>query len=466
MDKKKINGEVFTPEKVINHMVKNNYLPHEMDYILEPGCGDGRFIIKVISQIINYYESNDKIINQKISKIFGVELDNENYNTCITNIEEYLSQYSFINSRPNIINGDALLDLPNNIEWDFIIGNPPYVRIHNLPKQYLNILQKKYSYLQNGMVDLYYGFFELHKKLSKKGVLCFITPSSYLYNSSGKSLIKDLYQNRMFQKIEDFESMKIFSDASTYTCITTLSRNNSHFNYKILDSQFNVKKDSEVDYSLTEFALSGIKQNNKDGGVLFSTKYKVKTGFATLADKVYVIKDYEEDDDLIRFQKNDIDYSIEKKLTKKCVKASKFDGNFHLVIFPYKNINGKNIPLTESELIQNYPLGYDYLYDNKQRLLSRDKGKIEEDKWFLWGRTQCINNTEGSKIIISPMFIDTPFTFVEEDVLVYSGYFIISDRLDDIFTERQFIDNLKSISKPMAQGWKSIQKKIIDEVVI
>ena len=111
-------------------------------------------------------------------------------------------------------------------------------------------------------------------------------------------------------------------------------------------------------------------------------------------------------------------------------------------------------------------MGYEYLKNNKKILLSRDKGKIDEKKWFLWGRTQCINNNEGPKIIISPMFSNSPFLYVNEDVLVYSGYFIISETFDEIFKSHEFIENLKNISKPMANGWKSLQKKIIDEVFI
>ena len=466
MSKKKNNGEVFTPENVINYMVENNYLPNEMEYVLEPGCGDGRFIIKIIKEIVKYYKNDFEIINEKINKIYGIELDVENYNKTITNIKNFLINYPLITESPKIINGDALLDLPNNIEWSFIVGNPPYIRIHNLPKSYLTTLQKNYIYLQKGMVDLYYGFFELHKKLSKNGVLCFITPSSYLYNSSGQFLVNDLYKHRLFKKIEDFESTKMFDDASTYTCVTTLSKKNPHFNYQIVDSEFRIQENTKVSYDKDCFSLSRIKQKSGSKDKLFSTKYKVRTGFATLADKVFIINEYQDNGETIGFQKNGVVHNIEKDITKKCVKASKYNGNFNLVIFPYKNVDGKNIPLTEIELRNDFPLGYSYLLGNQQKLLSRDKGKIDKDKWYLWGRTQGINNTKGSKIIISPMFITTPFTFINEDVLVYSGYYIITESYDDLFTNLNFIDSLKSISKPMAQGWKSIQKKIIDEVII
>ena len=466
MDKKKINGEVFTPSNIIDYMVNENYSPNDVDYVLEPGCGDGRFIIKMIEKIIQYYNYEYSVINQKINKIYGIELDFDNFNKANTNINNFLLNYPQITTKPNIINGDALIDLPKNIEWDLIIGNPPYVRIHNLPSSYLNILKKEYRYLNEGMVDLYYGFFELHKKLSKKGMLCYITPSSYLYNSSGKSLLDDLYKNKLIKSIKDFDSLKMFEQVSTYTCITTLTKNNDLFEYILLNSDFTTQKLTKVFYKEDEFLFSSIKQSNNSGKIKFSEKYKVKTGFATLCDKVFILKDYVEDDELITFIKKNVTYTIEKGLTKKCVKASKFDGNLHRVIFPYENVNGVNKPLSEENLANNFPMGYEYLKNNKKILLSRDKGKIDEKKWFLWGRTQCINNNEGPKIIISPMFSNSPFLYVNEDVLVYSGYFIISETFDEIFKSHEFIENLKNISKPMANGWKSLQKKIIDEVFI
>ena len=467
MSKKKNKGEVFTPKNLITFMLDETYNPESMNYILEPGCGDSRFIIEIIKRIIKHYDGQYDIINDKISKIYGFEIDENNINNSKLNIENYLVNYNEITTRPTIIFGDALInDIINNNNFDYIIGNPPYVRIHNLDKNYLTELQEKYSFLKKGMVDLYYAFFELYKKsLSENGILCFITPNSYLYNTSGEFLINSIYTDKVLYKIYDFKSEKMFNSASTYTCITVLKKNSENIFYNVLDKNF--KEISTIQFKNDLKNFNFLKQiQDTDTGVEFSKLYKVKTGFATLSDKIFIIDNFEIINNLIRFKKNNKEYFIEKNLTKKCIKASKFNNEIHRVIFPYKNVNGKNEALTEDELFQNYPNGFNYLNDNKAKLLSRDKGKIKKENWYLWGRTQGINNTFGKKIIISPLFLDTPFSFIDENVLIYSGYYIISENFDDLFKNESFITSVKNISKPISSGWFSLQKKILDNVII
>lgn len=467
MSKKKTNGEVFTPNEIIDFMLNKTYNPKTMDYILEPGCGDGRFIISIIKRIIEEFHDDNEIIDDKISKIYGIELDSKNYLETLHNIEFFLSNYPLIRSRPIILNEDALLsEIHDSIKWSYIVGNPPYIRIHNLNSDYLNILQDKYDYLKNGMVDLYYGFFELHKKLHDDGVLCFITPSSYLYNTSGELLFNDLYNNRLLKNVVDFTSERMFENASTYTCVTTLQKNSQQFTYQKSNNEFNINFEKTIEFNIINNGFIDLIQNNVNNQSLFKDRYKVKTGFATLLDKLFVINQFVENDETITFKKNKVEYTIEKSITKKCVKASKYNGHYHRVIFPYKNIDGVNVPMTEGELRDNYPLAFNYMFEYKDKLMLRDKGKIPEDKWFLWGRTQGINKTYGSKVVISPIYLSNPFIYFEEDVLVYSGYYIIVDCFDDIFTNEIFINSLNSVSKPMAAGWKSLQKKILDNVYL
>ena len=169
MSKKKTNGEVFTPNEIIDFMLNKTYNPKTMDYILEPGCGDGRFIISIIKRIIEEFHDDNEIIDDKISKIYGIELDSKNYLETLHNIEFFLSNYPLIRSRPIILNEDALLrEIHDSIKWSYIVGNPPYIRIHNLNSDYLNILQDKYDYLKNGMVDLYVLLIALMKTFASK----------------------------------------------------------------------------------------------------------------------------------------------------------------------------------------------------------------------------------------------------------------------------------------------------------
>jgi tRNA1(Val) A37 N6-methylase TrmN6 len=467
MSKKKNNGEVFTPQNIIDYMLNTTYKPATMDYVLEPGCGDGRFIISLLEKLIDFYKEDYETINLKVSKIYGLELDANNFNTSKTNVENFLKNYEKITERPKILNCDALLnDVIKSIKFSYIIGNPPYIRIHNLKDEYKELLKKEYEFLRSGMVDLYYGFFELYQKcLKDEGVLCYITPSSFLYNNSADNMVQKLYSEKMVHSILDFKSEKMFKNASTYTCITTLIKNSENFKYSKITKDFVLYDEIIIDYGKLSLNFLSEIQGNKFGKK-FSEMFKIKTGIATLADKVFIIDKYEINEGLISFTKGGKRYVVEESITKKCAKASKFDGNYHRIIFPYKKLNGKNIPITEEELIQNYNNAYNYLSEYKEKLLERDKGKIEESKWFLWGRTQGINNADGKKIIISPLYLNTPFTYIQDNVVVYSGYYILCENYPKIFESEIFLDSLRKISKSIANGWYSLQKKILENVII
>ena len=53
---------------------------------------------------------------------------------------------------------------------DYVLGNPPYVRVHNLGDSF--DLIKNFLFAQNGMTDLYIVFYEIGlRMLNKDGIL-------------------------------------------------------------------------------------------------------------------------------------------------------------------------------------------------------------------------------------------------------------------------------------------------------
>ena len=74
------------------------------------------------------------------------------------------------------------------------------------------------------------------KMLKKEGYLGFITPNSYLHNSSYKHFREYLKNERIVKLLIDFKSNKIFNGFSTYTAITVVNKNNQDefFEYKEL----------------------------------------------------------------------------------------------------------------------------------------------------------------------------------------------------------------------------------------
>jgi len=121
-EKKKINGEVYTPLSLVNdmlnkldecHLKKHNKSIFEMDYKwFEPTAGKGHFVFSIIDRLQKHFDINYILKNM----IYMSELDESNCNY----IREKLKDYSI-----NLNEGDTL-KIKYDFKFDVIIGNPPF----------------------------------------------------------------------------------------------------------------------------------------------------------------------------------------------------------------------------------------------------------------------------------------------------------------------------------------------------
>ena len=142
MDKHKTLGQVFTPNwtisKILNLAGYNN--ENILDkYILEPSSGNGAFLLEIVNRYIDICV-NKKIetleIKERLERyIYAVELDEIEYTKSIQNLNQLVNEKLHINENLNwkIYNQNTLDFYKNYLcYFDFIVGNPPYIRIHNL----------------------------------------------------------------------------------------------------------------------------------------------------------------------------------------------------------------------------------------------------------------------------------------------------------------------------------------------
>ncbi|MCR4303120.1 MAG: N-6 DNA methylase [Gallionella sp.] len=107
--------------------------------------------------------------------------------------------------------------------FDAVIGNPPYVRQESLAelKPYL---QDHYT-TSHGTADLYVYFIERGVSLLKQdGVYGMIVANKWMRVGYGEPLRCWMKQQRI-ENIVDFTDMPVFKNATTYTCILQLRKN-------------------------------------------------------------------------------------------------------------------------------------------------------------------------------------------------------------------------------------------------
>ena len=109
------------------------------------------------------------------------------------------------------------------VGFDVVIGNPPYIggREWGLAKPEFNYYLNTYKGAEY-QFDAYVLFWELATNLSK-GLICYITPNTWL-NNQKNLLIRGMLLELKILKIADYSKVKVFEDATVLPVITLIQK--------------------------------------------------------------------------------------------------------------------------------------------------------------------------------------------------------------------------------------------------
>lgn len=240
-------GQVFTPKNIVDFMIKQSN-PTINQFIIEPSCGDGAFIIGLLNFFVQKYSIQDIQVWFE-TKLVALDIDELIVEKCKANIQNWFKQHNVSNIHLNsIYHVDALtyqpnpslLDLLTNQKFDLCIGNPPYVQAQHMDKTQLDYIKSNFKSCKKYKPNLYYVFIEKFLALSNR--LIFIVPNSFQSNLSGK-YIKELIHQHSVSEIIDFKHDKQFSNADTYTCIIDLTNDDNHDSNNSLTIKNNMNVD-------------------------------------------------------------------------------------------------------------------------------------------------------------------------------------------------------------------------------
>ena len=450
---KKQNGQYMTPKNIVKLLLNEiGYFGPEIlkKTIIEPSFGDGSFLTEIFTRIINEGKkqnlSNSQISTILSNNVYGIEIDNELFDKTINNLNEIAIKNGLQVNFNNLKNENTLLFYKNYLnKFDYCVGNPPFVRIHNM-EDYEKIKEFNFS---NGNTDLYVIFYEIGLYLiNKKGKLGFITPNSFIKNTSQRKFREFLINNRKINKLLNFRDLKVFEDADVYG---------------------------------EEIFLEKI-NNNKN---LLSDEVNVLNGISTLADSIFVQNVFVDEDlttqfnnknsnDYVYFKNNHKVYKIEKEILKPIVKASRFSGQIRntYVICPYILKDRKYIGMSEEFLEQHFPLCYQYFLTFKKELMGRswDKG----GNWFWFGRSQGLKTLYQKKLVFSHYINKKEDKInvceLDEDVFVYSGLFTVKknedvdfNKIKNVYESNDFIKYCKIVGKPISGNFCYVSSKQIKD---
>jgi len=456
-----MHGTVYTPVHIVTNIL--NLLGYNegiiKHHIIDNSCGEGAFLVEVVNRYCqDYFRQHSDITElglQLESYIHGIDTDKNAIEECILALNTVTKQYKISNVKWDIHFGNTLeIDRYDN-KMDFVVGNPPYVRVHNLQDNYRNV--KNYSFTENGMTDLYIVFYEIgFQMLNSEGKMGLITPSSFLRSLAGTKLREYIYKNKTLTKVVDLGHFQAFS-ATTYTMITIFFKSNQDhkIEYYIYDKDLLIPK--IVDYlNYEDIFINGKMYFSKFSDLTFLREVEnnhisrvkreiiVKNGFATLADKVFIGN----------FNFNSLVIDILKAST----------GKWYKCLYPYDEMGN---PLSFND-IKKFMEPYDYLIQNKDSLMKRDSEN--KDEWYLFGRSQAIKDVFIEKIAINTTIKDINSLKIETVPAgsgIYSGLYIISNHSEkeirDVLETDEFINYLKLLKNYKSGGYYSFSSSDLEK---
>lgn len=406
----------FTPPYIVAEML------HMADYavgknifnskILEHSFGSGNILEALVKDFIidgrRQGFSNKEIAESLSNNIYGFELDTKLYRETLKRLHVLLKQYGIPKVKWRLFNRDPLF-WNGKIEFDFIIGNPPYVTYSEINPMNQLAIRKQYSTCANGKFDYYYPFIEFSiARLSPKGKLVQLVPSSLYKNVYAKDVRALLREH--IKEIILFPSQQLFEDTETSTSIFLYDAQEDGDEIlcenKTVGNQYNISRDRLGEkWILSEKNFSGKR-------IRFGDYFTAFNPVATLLNEAFLISD-----DCISSIEQDI---IRPAASPKTLRYHKEQ----YIIFPYKMKNGNIERFSKEEFERKYPQTVQYLKKYETKLSERKADDRAE--WFEYGRSQALQRIHQKKLLLSTVITNTPVVYLlDKKTVPFTGIFII-----------------------------------------
>ncbi len=275
---KDINGIFYTPFTVVNKIIKS------MDFtenakILDPGCGSGNFLIQAYKKMKDQNIATTTIINN----LYGFDIDK--LAVLLSKINIYILDKDIDFNKINVYKKDFLYN-KININFDFVIGNPPWGKKYT-PKQ-RERLKKKYNTSFSKMDSFAQFIVRSFSIMNDQATLGFVLPTSILNIAVHEEVRKFLlnykieYIKNIGRKFEEIVTgvviLKVIKDTpNNNVCLYNNThinqeefKENKYNNFLILDSTSSSilrKLKAYPSFHLidnVDYALGIVTGNNKD----------------------------------------------------------------------------------------------------------------------------------------------------------------------------------------------------------
>lgn len=505
-------GEFYTPVEVVKYILDAvGYAPEnriEDKLLLDPACGSGTFLVEAAKRLAKRYEEklkyplqsdNAKIIIEGIvNNIHGLDI---NPFAChiaemnlLFNIIDYLhavhSRYrDYRLPRFNISNTDSLIPPEEEAEqitefitngrirahieeakraaeikktqFDFVVGNPPYVRVQTLSKEAKEKYNKVYSTVK-GNYDIYVLFLERGLIwLEANGKLGYINPNQFMVADYGEYLRKFISTKYKIHQLLNFADTRVFADATNYPCIFIIEnappKETKIKCVRVIKPTDDLLKDirnhiDEEHYSSESYVLFKYPQEELgsetwklmpwiEGEVFTKIEKQCKRrlkdiqieifqGVTSSADGIYYVnkvQDLERGLTRIKPSGSDKNYIVESEVLKPILKGKnirrwKIDWHNLWMVNPYKIESGRAKLMSPSEMKARYPNSWRYFEAHANELKNRERGKLKNSPdWYGFIYKKNLEKFENKKLLTQVLASKNSFAPDKNGIYYFVG---------------------------------------------
>ena len=230
-------GAVFTRREVVDFILDlSGYTadqPLHEKRVLEPSFGAGDFLLPIIERLLSAWQAarpKTTAFEELNDAIRAVELHHDTFRSTYAAVVALLKREGMRSNTAQALTdcwlsqGDFLL-APLEGEFDFVVGNPPYVRQELIPATLLAEYRIRFETIYD-RADIYIPFIERSLKvLSDGGMLGFICADRWMKNRYGgplRSLVAEQFHLKVY--VDMVDTPAFHSDVIAYPAITIISR--------------------------------------------------------------------------------------------------------------------------------------------------------------------------------------------------------------------------------------------------
>ncbi|MFH9793864.1 MULTISPECIES: Eco57I restriction-modification methylase domain-containing protein [Streptomyces] len=237
------HGEVYTQRWVVDMILDLVGYTPDRDLtgltITDPACGTGAFLVAIAERLSQSCLKFDCELPS--TGIQAFDILERNVETSRRNVEATLvgEGWERLAARDLaaqwVTQGDYLLQ-DQHTPADLVVGNPPYIRIEDVPVSRMDLYRRK-NKTMTGRSDVYVGFYEQGlKALKPDGKLGFICADRWMRNQYGRELRKLISENYAVDSLIVMHDVDAFEDkVAAYPAITII-RSGSQQSAAVVDT--------------------------------------------------------------------------------------------------------------------------------------------------------------------------------------------------------------------------------------